>query len=173
MIQNNKITISDSVYQYLKDMILSIQLKPGDKINEGDIAKKLGISRTPIREAIRLLANDGIVTMYPNRFAEVSRISDERVAQLGIVRTTLDILAAKLAVLFGSDYDFTKMHELNEECKKASLNNDVAKKIKMNCAFHLELSKISKNLELIAIQQKLYLQIEFFKHSIMIELNQP
>ena len=63
---------SEQVYEHLKNLILSRALKPGEKIPEAKLAAQFGLSRTPIREAIKKLANDGIVTLYPNRFAEVS-----------------------------------------------------------------------------------------------------
>ena len=59
-------------YETLKNMILSQQIKPGEHIPEIKLANQLGISRTPMREAIKRLAADGIVTMYPNRYAEVT-----------------------------------------------------------------------------------------------------
>ena len=60
------------VYEALKDMILAQQIKPGEKIPESKLATQFGISRTPIREALKRLENDGIVTVYPNRYAEVT-----------------------------------------------------------------------------------------------------
>ena len=63
--------LSGMVYHYLLDMILSMKIKPGDRIPEARIATQFGISRTPIRDAMKQLANDGILNIYPNRFAEV------------------------------------------------------------------------------------------------------
>ena len=63
--------LREMVYNYLLDMILSMKIKPGDRIPEARIATQFGISRTPIRDAMKQLANDGILNIYPNRFAEV------------------------------------------------------------------------------------------------------
>lgn len=158
--EENKVR-SDQVYEQLKDLILSQQLKPGERIPEAKLAAQLGLSRTPIREAIKQLANDGIVTVYPNRFAEVTVLPENWLQEIGVVRLSLDIMAAHLAILYGSNYDYSIMEQLNEECHAASISKDVAMRIRKNCAFHLELSHISRNAELYDIQKRLYLKIEF------------
>ena len=108
-----------------------------------------------------MLANDGIVTLYPNRFAEVAVFPKEWLQDVGVVRLALDTVAAHLAILYGSNYDYSVMERYNEECLKATKAGDIAMRIKMNCAFHLELSHISKNEELYGIQKHLYLKLEF------------
>lgn len=156
-------TLSDQVYSYLLDMILSMEIKPGNKIPEAKIASKFGISRTPIRDAMRQLANDGILNIYPNRFAEVAEWSEERINQIGVTRVQLDILAVKLAILNGSNLDFRKMSEFSESCLNAANSGDIAQRIKDDCAFHLQLSVISKNETLLEFQRKIYLRIEFLQ----------
>ncbi len=153
--------MSNQVYEHLKDMILSQQLKPGDRIPEAKLADRFGFSRTPIREAIKQLANDGIVTLYPNRFAEVAVFPDEWLQEVGVVRLALDTVAVHLAILYGSNYDYSMMEKYNDLCLTATKAGDMAARIKMNCAFHLELSRIGKNVELYEIQRRLYLKLEF------------
>ncbi len=161
MPQEHGNAMSNQVYEHLKDLILSQQIKPGEKIPEAKIAAQFGFSRTPIREAIKQLANDGIVTLYPNRFAEVAVFSGEWLQEVGIVRLALDTVAARLAILHGSNYDYSVMEAYNERCLSATRAGDVAQRIKMNCAFHLELSRIGKNVELYDMQKRLYLKLEF------------
>lgn len=153
--------MSAQVYEHLKDLILSQQIKPGEKIPEAKIAAQFGFSRTPIREAIKQLANDGIVTLYPNRFAEVAVLPEEWLQEVGIVRLALDTVAAHLAILHGSNYDYSVMEDYNRQCLNATRAGDVARRIQMNCAFHLELSRIGKNAELYEMQKRLYLKLEF------------
>ncbi|MFQ9702047.1 MAG: GntR family transcriptional regulator [Enterocloster clostridioformis] len=102
---------SEQVYEHLKNLILSRALKPGEKIPEAKLAAQFGLSRTPIREAIKKLANDGIVTLYPNRFAEVSVLPQNWLQEVGMVRLSLDIVAAHLAILYGSNYDYSIMQK--------------------------------------------------------------
>lgn len=161
MIQEKGAAMSDLVYDHLKDMILSRQLVPGAKIPEAKLAAQFGFSRTPVREAVKHLASDGIVTLYPNRYAEVSVFPQSWLQEVGIVRVALDIVAAHLAILHGSNYDYLTMTEYHEECLRAARRGDVARRIKMNCAFHLELSRIGRNAELYDIQKRLYLKMEY------------
>ena len=69
MEQGQNVAMSDTVYLHLRDMILSMEIKPGDRIPEAKIAKQFVISRPPIGVAFMLLASDGIVNVYPNLFA--------------------------------------------------------------------------------------------------------
>lgn len=161
MPQEHRNAMSDQVYEQLKNLILSQQLKPGERIPEARIAAQFGFSRTPIREAIKQLANDGIVTLYPNRFAEVAVLPQEWLQEVGLVRLALDTVAAHLAILYGSNHDYSLMEAYNEKCLVATREGDIAQRIKMNCAFHLELSHISKNKELYEMQKRLYLKLEF------------
>lgn len=163
MDKEQKAIMSDIVYEHLKNMILSLELKPGERIPEAKIAKYFGISRTPIREAIKRLANDGIIVSYPNRYAEVAVYSDDWIKETGLIRISLDIIAAKFAVFRGSNCDFAVMQQYLEECNDAAKSGDRVKRIKSNCAFHLELSHISKNKELLEIQERLYLKLEFMQ----------
>ena len=148
-------------YETLKNMILSQQIKPGEHIPEIKLANQLGISRTPMREAIKRLAADGIVTMYPNRYAEVTVFREGWLQEVGIIRLALDTVAAHLSIHYGSNYDFSIMDRYNEACRQAAKDGHMAERIKMNCMFHLELSRISKNEELYKMQEKLYMKLEF------------
>lgn len=160
---DSKTIMSDIVYEHLKNMILSLEIKPGERIPEAKIASHFGISRTPIREAIKRLANDGIVNVYPKRYAEVASYNEDWIKETGLIRISLDIIAAKLAVFHGSNYDFAVMEQYMEACNKAARDGDRVERIKTNCAFHLELSRISKNKELLEIEERLYLKLEFMQ----------
>lgn len=163
MKNNQAVNLSEPVYQYLFDMILSGQIKPGDKIPEVKIAAQFGISRTPIRDALKQLANDGIINIYPNRFAEVANWDDEAIVDIGVTRIELDNLAAKLAIYHGSNAEFYNMLRHSESCLEASNRGDLATRIKEDCTFHLELGYISKNKQLYEFQKKIYLKVEFLQ----------
>lgn len=155
--------LNESVYKFILDQILSNKYKPGDKIQEAKLAADFGTSRTPIREALRSLADDGIITIYPKRVAEVAQMDEETMRQIGLVRIHLDILAARLAVHNGSNADFEQMFEHSKLCLEAANANDTARRIREDCAFHCELSRISKNRQLHEFCSNLYLKIEFIQ----------
>ena len=89
--------LRDVVFNTLRQGILTGELKPGERLMEIHLADRLGVSRTPIREAIRMLELEGLVTMIPRRGAEVSRISRQDIRDVLEVRLVLDSLATKLA----------------------------------------------------------------------------
>ena len=155
--------LNESVYQYILDQILSRKFKPGDKIQEAKIANDFGTSRTPIREALRRLADDGIILIYPKRMAMVAQWDDETMRQIGLVRIQLDLLAARLAVHHGSNADFEEMFTHSRLCLAAANAGDPARRIREDCAFHCDLSRVSKSAQLYDFARNIYLKIEFMQ----------
>ncbi len=168
-----KTSISESVYEYLMEMILSLQIKPGERISEERIAGEFGSSRAPIRDALKRLQNEGIINIYPNRFAEVATYTDEQIKQIGITRIFLDIMGIKLALLHGSQLDFANMLNLAKAAYDAALAGDKGMRIKKDCDFHMQLSKISKNEMLCKFANELYLRIKFIQASRYTKLPDP
>ena len=89
--------LRDLVFNTLRQAILTGELKPGERLMEIHLADKLGVSRTPIREAIRKLELEGLVIMIPRRGAEVAQITEKSMSDVLEVRRTLDALCAELA----------------------------------------------------------------------------
>jgi DNA-binding GntR family transcriptional regulator len=158
-VSKSNVNLSDSVYEYLLEMMFRKQILCGEKIQEEKIATQLNISRTPIREALRRLAAEGLVNMYPKRFVEVISFSEKDIRDIGITRLNQDILAAQLAVFYGSNADFMKLKEIGEECERCAKSGDPYLRITKDSEFHLFLSKISKNEVLINFQSQLYLKV--------------
>ncbi|MBQ7841557.1 MAG: GntR family transcriptional regulator [Lachnospiraceae bacterium] len=95
--ENDFLPLRDVVFNTLRQSILTGELKPGERLMEIHLADKLGVSRTPIREAIRKLELEGLVTMIPRRGAEVAQITEKSLRDVLEVRRALDALAAELA----------------------------------------------------------------------------
>ena len=89
--------LRDVVFNTLRQAILTGELKPGERLMEIHLANKLGVSRTPIREAIHMLELEGLVTMIPRRGAEVAQITEKSMNDVLEVRRALDALCAELA----------------------------------------------------------------------------
>lgn len=89
--------LRDVVFKTLRQGILMGELKPGERLMEIHLANRLGVSRTPIREAIRKLELEGLVTMVPRRGAEVANITEKNLRDVLEVRRALDALAVELA----------------------------------------------------------------------------
>ena len=89
--------LRDIVFNTLRDAIINGDLEPGERLIEITLADTLGVSRTPVREAIRELENEGLVVMTPRKGAEVARISNKDLTDVLEVRRVLEVLAMELA----------------------------------------------------------------------------
>ena len=94
---NDFLPLRDVVFNTLRQAILTGELKPGERLMEIHLANKLGVSRTPIREAIRKLELEGLVTMIPRRGAEVAQITEKSMSDVLEVRRAMDALCTELA----------------------------------------------------------------------------
>lgn len=94
---NEYLPLRDVVFQTLRQTILRGELKPGERLMEVHLAERLGVSRTPIREAIRKLELEGLVVMIPRRGAVVASITEKDLKDVLEVRRTLEILAGEVA----------------------------------------------------------------------------
>ena len=155
--------VSEQVYQYLIEMILSLQIKPGDRIPETMIAQQFNISRTPIREALKELAKDGVINVYPNRFSEVAVYDEDHIKETGMTKIYLDRMAVKLSSYYGSRAEYGKLRQLARRCYEAALDGDSLNRITADSDFHWELAKIGKNRSLVELSKRLIIQIEYLQ----------
>ncbi|WP_071395769.1 GntR family transcriptional regulator [Bacillus tuaregi] len=95
--ENNLLSVREHAYLYLKDLILEGTYKAGDRLIERELAAKLNISRTPIREALFRLESQGYVKTVPRKGVVVSNISEEQVIEVFTILSSLEVLAVKLA----------------------------------------------------------------------------
>ena len=153
--------LEDQVYSYLVCSILQGDMKPGDRLSEAKIAKEFNISRTPVRSAMQHLASIGILESKPNCNTVVASWSDERILQLEVVRTDLENLAAKCALIYGSNNDFNQMHKYSLACYEAGQKNDIVGQLKEDMLFHMEIARIAKNDLLYKIMKEVHLQVCF------------
>ena len=169
-------SLSEPAYQYLLDAILNGEMSPGDRVSEAAIAERFHISRTPVRDAMRRLANEGLIEIFPNRFAQVAVYTPEHIHETGVIRLTLDRLAVRLALIYGSHADFLALRRLAEQCRDASLTGDYALQHKYDSDFHMKLTRISGNAQLLTLQEELYLRTRFimahYPHALIDEKKQ-
>ncbi len=123
-IKANKKSLSNMVYRDLKEKILKNKLLPGDKLIEMEIASELDVSRTPVREALKKLENDGLVTSFPRKSYIVSKISVKEAKNLYIVRKSLEPLCVELLAEKGLGKNTKYFQEINEELGVAIDNGE-------------------------------------------------
>lgn len=164
MAQTEHKSLSDTVYEHIKEMIISLEIKGGDKIPEAVIAKKFGVSRTPIREAIRKLDKEGLVKLYPRRYAEVITISQKDIINIGLVRISLDTLAVQLVIQNGSNADCDELEKVATQCLDYALAKNKRETIKYDTLFHKTMVEISKNPFLLRMMEDLHLKVQLLQN---------
>jgi len=128
--------LSKKVYRIIKSGIIDGSLKSGSKLLEVKIAKQMGISRTPIREALRELAAKGFVKMVPNQGIIVSSDSIEDIQEVIQIRSVLEGLAARLAVVMINSEEISNLEKLLEQMKKFVEKNDPLRFGEVDAEFH-------------------------------------
>ena len=128
--------LRDVVFNTLRQAILTGELKPGERLMEIHLAKKLGVSRTPIREAIRKLELEGLVTMIPRRGAEVAQITEKSMNDVLEVRRALDVLCVELACDRITEEELEQLKAACEAFEAAVKTKDAKKIAHADVALH-------------------------------------
>jgi DNA-binding GntR family transcriptional regulator len=126
-------------------LIVQGRLAPGARLNERLLTAQLGVSRTPLREAFKVLATEGLVELLPNRGAIVSQIDAERLSETLAVMGALEALAGELACRNATDAQLNEIRALHYEMLAYHARGDLAGYFKFNQAIHLKLVKYSGN----------------------------
>ena len=109
----------DDVYQHLKDLIVQGTLEPTEKLRDIDLANQLGVSRTPVREALRRLEDEGLVETKQNAWTRVSKVDVGLASRIYPILRLLEPLALELSASSIRSKDFRRMRVLNAAIKKA------------------------------------------------------
>lgn len=151
--------LRDVVFNTLRRSILTGELKPGERLMEIHLADKLGVSRTPIREAIRKLELEGLVTMIPRRGAEVAQITEKHLRDVLEVRRALDALAVELACERITKEELDSLKEACDNFAKETKQGNANRLARADVAFHDIILNASGNERLVQMISKLSQQM--------------
>lgn len=152
---DNYLPLRDVVFNTLREAILKGELEPGERLMEIALAQKLGVSRTPIREAIRKLELEGLVVMAPRKGAEVAEITLKDLRDVLEVRKNLEELAVELACKKATEEDIEDMRRAHEEFIKTLSQKDLTVIAEADVKFHDVIYKTTDNKRLIQILNNL------------------
>lgn len=129
----------------VRDLIVQGRLGSGERLNERLLCEQLGISRTPLREAIKLLATEGLVALLPNRGAVVAPLEPARLAEILQVMGSLEALAGELACRNATPQRLAEVRALHEEMLQMHARGDLAGYFRHNQAIHMKIVEASGN----------------------------
>jgi len=137
--------LAAEVLERLRDLIIQGELAPGVKLNERVLCERLRTSRTPVREAIKYLASEGLVELLPNRGAIVTPITAATVREMFVVLGALEALAGELACVNASDADIAEIRALHYQMLVHHARGELAQYFRCNQEIHLRLVECAGN----------------------------
>jgi DNA-binding GntR family transcriptional regulator len=161
------------VFQYIYEGIKNGEYSPGQMLTEGEIVKKLGVSRTPVREALRRLEKFGLVTSEPHKGVKVISMSNEKIKQLYEVREVLEGLSAKLIAKSKNETVVAKLYSILDEAEKAVEDGNVEELSRINSNFHLQIAQAANNGYLVDIMTTLQSHISLVMTKSLSSKNRP
>jgi DNA-binding GntR family transcriptional regulator len=155
-------TLVDETSDYLREAIINLKIKPGEQLNESFLIGKLGISRSPLREAFRLLEGEGLLARRSGRGVFVREITPNDVLELFPIRAALEGLAAELAGPRLTEKELQDLRKITEKMEVAIKKGDTRGSLRLNFDFHKQIVKGARNGRLEAIIKNLGRQSLWF-----------
>jgi len=159
----DNLTLSQRVYEHLREEILTDRLPPGTELSEVALSKDLAISRGPIREAMGRLAAEGLITVHPRRRAEVRSLTPQELIDAYQVRESLEVLAVRLAIPRLTEADLARLDELIDQMAAHVAASAVREFFAVNVEFHETLCELSGNTKLQEVHHRLEGEIGRFQ----------
>ena len=156
---NEYLPLRDVVFNTLRDAILTGKLLPGERLMENQLAEKLGVSRTPVREALRMLELENLVELVPRKGAQVLDMSEKDIVDILEVRSALEGLATSVACKKMSKEDLQQLKNMEVDFEKAVAENDVEHFVDIDEDFHDLIFAATENDKLINIFRNLRIQL--------------
>lgn len=155
-----RVTLHDAVVNQVRDMIIEGRLAPGSRINEGQVGALLGVSRTPMREAIKTLASEGLVEMVPAKGAVVRKFSERDIRDILEALKAIEQAAARLACADASDAEIKKIVQIHKRMMTLYASRNRLAYFKLNQSIHSAIVEASGNAVLSEIHQTLQARIK-------------
>ena len=138
-------SLSDEAYFRIRDLIVSLELPPGSIVNERELMERLGLGRTPVREALRALAQEKLVEVFPRRGIFVSSVNARDLASLSEVRSVIEAHAARVAAERATDEERSEAAALIEELDGAAGERDERSLIELDQRIHTHVYRCTHN----------------------------
>ena len=161
---NSDLPLRDNVFNALRDAILMGELKPGERLMDIHLANKLQVSRTPIREAIRMLEQEGLAVTIPRKGAQVAKMTEKDLLDVLEIRDALDELAVSDACERMTSEDFRKLEDAMQDFVEVTRTKDVRAIVEADEAFHNVIYEATGNPKLMNIIKNLKEQMYRYRY---------
>jgi DNA-binding GntR family transcriptional regulator len=138
-------------YERLRESILLGQMVPGEIYNEMALAKEMGVSRTPVREALLELSSQGLVTFLPRKGVQVNYFTERDVEEVYEIRTAIELAIVEKVARNAASYDFSRVDKVLAENAKAAQKQDAETFLRADRALHHELAALAGNGRMMSI----------------------
>lgn len=162
--------LSDRVYNVLLDRIITRKIKPGERLVEEDLAENLGISRTPIREALNRLFRDDLIELIPRKGGYIKKLTARDVEEVYEIREVLENLVVRLAIPLIRDNGLKKLEELVRKTEKLTGKDKMKSQVNIDSELHNLIISSCGNKRLQKMIKSLYNFIQAFR---VLEAQQP
>ncbi len=156
--------LHDEVAERIRELVLSGELEPNSRVNELELAERFGISRTPLREAIKILATEGMLELLPNRGARVAAVNEAEIDEMLEVIAGLEANAARLLAKRITDSEIADIAELHEAMLEAYGKRDETRYFTLNRQIHEAMMRAAKNATLAQLYAGLSSRIQRFRY---------
>jgi len=157
-------TLHDAIVARVRDMIIEGELAPGTRLHEGNLGKMLGVSRTPLREALKFLASEGLVELSPGKGAVVRQFTAKDVHDSLIVLGSLEGLAGRLACVNATDAEIREVRQLHDRMMDMYEKRDRMPYFKLNQNIHSAILRLSKNEALVSVHGLLQARLKRIRY---------
>jgi len=145
VIEISRLALHDQVASRLRTMLIEGQIAPGAKLNERELSEQLRVSRTPLREAIKLLAAEGLVDLLPNRGAVAVKLTEADVVNTFELLATLEAMSGELAAQRITDEELAELRALHYEMLACFARRDLSGYYRINARIHSAINDAAKN----------------------------
>ncbi len=153
--------LTDAAYRTLKEQILAQAFEPGQRLNVDELAGRMGMSRTPVKDALNALANEGLVEILPRKGTFVAELSPDTIAEVFELRRALELLAAELLVDRVSDADIARLRDRLVALDAPPTGGaDTDEHLQRNLAFHRLFVELAGNRTLMEMYEELNAHIQ-------------
>jgi DNA-binding GntR family transcriptional regulator len=155
-------SLRDQVANNIRRAIDAGALTPGERLVEADIAAQMGTSRAPVREAIHLLEQEGLVTNIPRRGSFVIELDRKDIEEIFSLRSVIEVLAVREALPRLTAEDLEGLDELVKEMINAAEERDMARLVESDLEFHQRIVHLADHSRLLDVWQRMYTQLRLF-----------